>query len=94
MKAAITSALAFSALLVLGVLSIGNGDALAQPTRPEAGRGAQAGAPRPKAQPLERAPTAPQPNERAPSEDEPYVQDEAPSAPGCVDQGRKLELIV
>jgi hypothetical protein len=68
------------------------GDAALAQGRPEAGPGPAV--PNLQGRQPERAPPPRRPDEQAPSEGVPSIQDEMPAAPGCQDQGRKLELIV
>ena len=90
MKTAITSTLV-AGVLSLGVLALLGGEALAQ-IKPETAR--------PEATPglkerSERVPLPQRPSTPAPSEEAPSAQDELPVVPGgCLDQGRKLQLIV
>jgi hypothetical protein len=81
--------------LLAGIaLAMASNEVRAQ-TRPEVGRGAEAGGSGPRAEPRDRAPAPQRPDEQAPGENSgPSMQDGAPTGPACPDQGRKLELIV
>ena len=92
MKATLGATL-LAGVLSLFALAMAGGGASAQ-GRPEAGRGSGTAVPNLQGRQPERAPQPRRSDEHAPGEDAPSVQDEMPAAPGCQDQGRKLELIV
>jgi hypothetical protein len=92
MKAVNLVTLVAALLSICGAVAAG-GEALAQ-TKPDTGRGAEAVKPSPRIEPPERRAAPTEPGEKAPSEEGSSAQDEMQSAPGCVDGGRKLELIV
>jgi hypothetical protein len=77
-----------------GLLATASNEVRAQ-TRPEVGRGAEAGGSSPRGEPRDRSPGPQRPDEQAPSENSgSSMQDGPPTAPGCPDQRRRLELIV